>query len=150
MLLLLAQTIRLIPDATVIFQLIIFLAVVVILSVFVFRPTLKILDERRRRTSDLQKETDKLSTDAAAMDREYAEKIAVARTEGSALERELLNLGEDEARKIIGAAKQEGRQSISKTHDEIVSDTAKTKQDLTKQISDFAKMIVAKVLLRRP
>ncbi len=146
MILLLGQTVNLIPDKTVIWQLAIFLAVVAVLSFFVFKPTLKLLDERRRNTVVLQQETDKFMADADSLEDEYNEQIFAARREGHEAERNLLNLGEEEARKIVGEAKEKQKGEIEKVRDEITSVTAQSKQELSKNVGDFSRMIVSKVL----
>lgn len=146
MILLLAQTITLIPDKTVIWQLLIFLTVVAVLSFFVFKPTLKILDERLRNTSILQKEIERLTADAGTFEDEYNEKISAAKYKGSRAERDLLSLGEDEARKIIAEAREKQKGEIAKVKEEILSESVQSRQELSKQVGDFSKMIVSKVL----
>lgn len=118
----------------------------VVLSVFVFKPTLKILDGRKNKTAELEKETEMLLAEAEVMDCKYNDKITEARIEGSKLEQELLGAGENEARSIINEARQDSRDAISKTRGEILADSAKTKQELSEKIGDYAKMIVAKIL----
>jgi len=127
-------------------QLLIFLSVVAVLSFFVFKPALKILDGRRNKTSELEKDTENLLAQSEAMDSEYDGKINEARIEGSKVERDLIAAGEEEARSIINKAKQKSRDAVSKTHDEIAGESVQTKKDLSNRIDDFAKMIVSKVL----
>jgi F0F1-type ATP synthase membrane subunit b/b' len=146
MILIVGQTVNLIPDKTVIWQLVIFLSVAAVLSFFVFRPTLKILERRRSETLGLEKEIEQLDGESETMEQKYAEKIAAARAEGSATERELVNLGEDEARKIVAAAREKEKGEIARVRDEVASESSASRRELSRSVDEFSKMIVSKVL----
>ena len=68
-----ATDIQIMPDATVGFELVIFLATAAVLTLFVFRPTLRLIDRRRAFTSDA-------ATEAAAL-AEEAEQLELGRRE---------------------------------------------------------------------
>jgi F0F1-type ATP synthase membrane subunit b/b' len=146
MMLLMGQTVNLLPDKTVIWQLIIFLFVAAVLSFLVFRPTMKILERRRSETLGLEKKIGQVDQEAEVMEQKYAEKIAEARAEGSAAERELVNLGEEEARKIVAAAREKEKTEIGKVRDEVASDSSASRRELSRSVDEFSKMIVSKIL----
>jgi len=145
---LIGQSVNLIPDSTVIHQIIIFLIVLSVLTIFVFKPVLRIIEKRRGQTVDLNLQAQKLLSESETMDRRYNENLAVAKMEGSRLERELLRQGEEEGRTIVAKARDEERQAIARKRTEIQAAAQRVRQDLSLQIEEVAQMIIAKVLGR--
>lgn len=140
------QAINLIPDRTVIPQLFIFLAVTAVLTIFVFRPLLKIMDARREKTGLLEEEAARLVSESESMEREYEETLAAARIDGERTERELVRLGESEAQTIIAGAKEESRRRTARLKDEISKESVGARGRLTSDVDAFADMICQKVL----
>ncbi len=140
------QPINLIPDRTVMPQLFIFLAVTAVLTIFVFRPLLKIMDVRREKTGLLEEEAARLASESESMEREYEEKLAAARIDGERAELELVRLGESEAQAIIAAAKEESRRRTARLKDEISKEGVGARGRLASDVDAFADMICQKVL----
>jgi F-type H+-transporting ATPase subunit b len=145
-LLLAAQTISLKPDSTVIWQLIIFLSLIFILTIFVFRPVLKILEGRKQETLELEKETERLLADAKKLDSDYAGIISKARSEGGVAEQRLVSEGGVKARATISEAREEAKGTITRARDKIRYEGSKTGEELSKKIDEYTKMIISKVL----
>jgi len=148
MMLLIGQSISLIPDKTAVWQFLIFMAVMVILTIFVFRPTLKILEKRREQTADLSNRADQLIADAIKMDKEYTDEMEVAKKEGAATEQELIRQGEEEARAVITNARNEAQQTMLNWRGQLKTEGAETQQRLQHNIDEFAQMIINKILGR--
>lgn len=140
------ESIKLIPDATVFYQLIIFLVVVAILTVFVFRPILRILDKRRDKTNETQIRAEMLQGDINLMNQEYDQTISRARNEGSAIQQQLINKAEIDAKKILEEAKENEKELFRKNSELIFNETAALKTGLEKKVEEYSKMIVSKVL----
>lgn len=140
------ESIKLIPDTTVFYQLVIFLAVVAILSVFVFRPVLRILDKRRDKTSETQNRAEMLQGDINLMNQQYDETISHARNYGCAIQQQIINKGQADSKKILEAAKTDEKELFRKNSELIFNETAALKTDLTKKVDEYSKLIVSKVL----
>jgi F-type H+-transporting ATPase subunit b len=140
------EPIRLIPDFTVFYQLAIFLAVVAILSVFVFRPVLRILDKRRDKTLETEVRAEMLQTDINLINKEYDETISRARKEGCIIQQQVINKAEADAKKIIQAARREEKELSEKSRERISAEKTLLKKDLSKNIDEFSDMIVSKIL----
>lgn len=136
----------LIPDTTVFFQLIVFLVVLAVLTLFIFKPTLRILDKRHEQTVETHKRAELLDEDANDMNYEYDKTLETARLDGSIVQQNLLKEGQAEAAKIISSAKQEEKKASLERRDYIQKETQKIKADLNQDVDEYAKMIVSKVL----
>jgi len=146
LLLLAAQTINLMPDLTVIWQLAIFLSLIFVLTIFVFRPVLKILEGRKQETLELERETERLLSEAEKLDSDYGEIISKARSEGGVAEQRLVSEGGAEARAITSEAREEAKGTIRRARDKIKYEGSKTSEELSKKIGEYSKMIISKVL----
>lgn len=146
MILLLGQHVRLIPDATVFFQLAIFLVTVAVLTIFVFKPALKILDRRREQTDELQSLAQKLNGASDSMDAEYDRRMAEAKLEGSSLERELIKQGEEEGRAIVATAKQQEHAAMMTIRENLHVEAESARKSLSHETSEFVRLILNKVL----
>ena len=142
-------SVNLIPDTTVFFQLIVFLVVVVVLTFLVFKPTLRILDKRHSRTTELMMHAEMLSNDANDMNRDYDETLTAARHESTAIQHKLIKEGEEEARNIIAAAKQEDKKTSASRHDYLLQESVRIKTDLARKVDDYTNLIIDKVLDKR-
>lgn len=146
LLLLASQNISLVPDRTVIWQLMIFLFLIFILTVFVFRPVLKILDGRKQDTLMLEKETERLLAEAKKLESDYAQMIAKGRSEGGVAEQRLVSEGAAKARAIISEAREEAKGTITRARDKMRYEGAKTGEELSQRVDEYSKMIISKVL----
>lgn len=146
MLLLLGEAVSLVPDKTLLPQLLIFFAAAFVLSIFVFRPVLKIIDERRKRTFGLNIQADELAVKSNQLLDKYNEVISAAKREGEIEQEKIIKVGQGEAKKIIVSAKQVANEAKKKQEDVIIKEADLIRSELGKKREDLAKLIVSKVL----
>jgi F0F1-type ATP synthase membrane subunit b/b' len=82
------------------------------------------------------------------MDKEYTDKMEVAKKEGAAREQELIRRGEEEARTIITKARNEAQQTMLNWRSQLKTESAETQQRLQYNIDEFVHMIIKKILGR--
>ena len=143
-----AQTVSLIPDATVIFQILIFLSILAVLTFFVFKPVFKIIEKRHKLIVGLPLQSQKLLSDAEDMDRRYAENLAAARMEGTNLEQKLINEGDEEGRIIVAKAREQEHRALLERRTEIEEAARVARKETAARVEDVTQLIIAKVLGR--
>ena len=83
-----------VPNATLIFQAVTFLVLMVILDKMLFKPVLRILDERKARTEGRRQNAAEAEKQAETIWEDYETKIAQARSEAEAVRAELVKQGD--------------------------------------------------------
>lgn len=112
-------------------QIVNFTIVVVVLSFFVYRPVLKLLDDRRDRIQKSMKEVDRINQEKKNLDAlkaevlskadaEAGEVLAKAKKQGEAMRQEIIDAGHREAADIIARGRkqleQERRTVLQEVH----------------------------------
>lgn len=108
----LAAEIHLMPDWTVFVQMGVFLLVLVVLFLFVIRPTLRVIDQRRRFTAAARAEGDRLNAEADRLDAERRAAIARAIDEASALRERQEAAAHRDAERVVAEARQEAQRLL--------------------------------------
>jgi len=135
-------------DGTLLLQFLLFVTMVIVLSRFLFRPYLKMRDERDKGIAGARHEAHEMESRASKMVADYDAKLTRAkqrggeerarlRSEGAARERQLLGAARDEAGKILDGA----RKTISKQ-------TETARATLTAEANVLAKQMAKKILGR--
>lgn len=117
-----------------------------LLKRFLFQPVKAIIDKRQQEIKDAFDEADAMKTNAVAMEKEYTEKLASAKTEAAEIVREASRRAESRSEEIIGEAKQEAGRMMEKAHIEIEREKQKAMNDIKDDITDIATMIASKVI----
>jgi F-type H+-transporting ATPase subunit b len=133
----------LIPNQTIIYMWLIFMASYWVLSRFVFKPTIPIINERYKRTEGLVHETKVLSEKVAKLQAEYATLMEETRQEARQVREEIVQAAETEAKEIIAQTRQASEKTISKAKSEIAGEVsvalvqvARMSEELASQMSD--------------
>lgn len=139
----------LIPNSTLLIQVVIFFACYFVLKALVFKPYLELLKVRAEKTIGLETRANEAVAEAAALKTKYEEHLQVERKKVQAwVEEERRKISEEE-RKII----QEGRDVASKELDVIRSNSQaeleKAKKELAPLVSEYASAIASKLLGRK-
>lgn len=94
-------------DSSVFFQVINFLLLTLILNVLLYKPALRVLDERSRRLSASGEECRRLEADLSGREAAYEARLLQAKLEATGVRDRLVREGTEEARKIIDQVNQE-------------------------------------------
>lgn len=138
--------ITLVPDWTLVFQLAIFLVVIAVLTKFIFKPILKIIDQRRYFTKHSIETADRLNQYSISLENEYKEKInkAVAKASNDATLR--ISSCRTSAEDAVSAAKKQASVMIQTTEQELDSKVEGLAQETKKVLKNLSGEIVTKIL----
>jgi F-type H+-transporting ATPase subunit b len=94
-------------DSTLFYQIVNFLLLIYILNVLLYKPILKILDERKKKLQGSEDEIKALQQTVEQKTAEYEEKIRLAKLEAMSQRNEIQKEGAEEGKKIIDGAKED-------------------------------------------
>jgi F-type H+-transporting ATPase subunit b len=96
-------------DISILYQVVLFIVLLVVLNKILFQPYLTLLDERERRTSGAQQDSVDLEREGAQLRAQYEEKIAQGQSTAGAERQRILQVAREEREKILGQARVERR-----------------------------------------
>jgi F-type H+-transporting ATPase subunit b len=135
-------------DFTAVYQIVLFLVLWAVLDRVLFRPYLKLLDERERRTGGARTEIAELQTQAERLRAQYEEKIAVAEAEGRTTRETILAGAREQRDAIIGSAREKAARMLETVRGELASQMQKERQLALVEASNVARDMARKVLGR--
>ena len=137
-----------IVDITAVYEIVLFLILWAILDRVLFRPYLKLLDERERRTGGARAEIVDLQTQAERLRARYEEKISVADAEGRAAREAILTEGREQRDGIVGSAREEAARLLEAVRGEIARQMQHERQLAVAEASTVARDMARKILGR--
>ncbi|HPD57140.1 MAG TPA: ATP synthase F0 subunit B [Smithellaceae bacterium] len=136
------------PDITLLVQMAIFLGLVFVLNFLLYKPVLSIIDRRKKQLEELENEI-KLFNDAVDKKAsEYEDKLRQAKTKGSDLKKEIIQEGNEQARKIVDAVRNEIPSLIQEFQSKMEREVSAARQVLQNQSKTLSVDIATKVLGR--
>jgi F-type H+-transporting ATPase subunit b len=135
-------------NISVIYQMINFLALMVLLNFVLYRPIRGILQKRSEKMAQLgsditsSEETVKSRTEQLELQR------SEARKEGAGVREELKSEGHEEEKALITAATQEMEEAVAKVRAEIQSEIGQARDELKGQVQSFGQGLAEKILGR--
>ena len=141
-------SISVIPDMSLIVQIVNFIIIIWVLNIVLYRPIRKILIERKEKITSLEQNVEKLNEDAAGKDEAFLVGIKDARTRGLKEKEVLLKEGTEEEKKIIEQINQKAQANLAEVRDKIATDAQNVRASLNKEIDTFANAISEKILGR--
>ena len=90
-----------IPDYTLLIQIVTFLLLIYILNHLLFKPILNIIDRRKKQLEELENEIKLFNDSVNKRVSEYDEKLKQAKTNASELKKEIIKEGDDQAKSIV-------------------------------------------------
>jgi len=144
----LAMEINLMPDWTVLVQLAIFLTALAVLYYFVFKPSLKCIDQRNKFTKDARANTEKLNNEADQKLSEREKRMSEAINEANFKKTQEISLKRKEAENILAKARNEAKLIIDSTETSVEISEKLVKQEMDKQADILSAEIVARIVDR--
>lgn len=136
-------------DISILYQVILFVLLLLVLNKVLFKPYLALLDNRERRTSGAQHDSVDLEREGAHLRAQYEEKIAQGQaTAGDERER-ILQAAREEREKILGQARQEAEQHLAHARQEIAAALQVERRLAIAEATTIAAEIASKVLGRK-
>jgi F-type H+-transporting ATPase subunit b len=96
-----------IPDYTLLVQMVIFLALVFVLNILLFKPILAIIDRRKKQLEESENEIRLFNESVEKRVAEYEEKLKQAKLKASEQKKEIIQEGVNQAKNIVDAVRNE-------------------------------------------
>lgn len=134
--------IQLLPDSSVLYQLVVFLLAVAVLNHFVLKPALLLLRRREEATSGAKAKAESLQDEARRMEDEAASKVHGARSEAIAAEELKRREAESFAKSIIDGARTKANTLQEEEHRSLEASRRLLQQKLEREVPDYAALII--------
>ena len=133
---------------TALFALANFLFLFFMLRKFLFKPVMKMIDDRQKEIDDLYKDAEDAKKDAQAKQQEYDRKLSAAQQTSEQLVREAVARGQSREEEILRQANAQASAMMDKAADDIAREKKKAVNDAKDEISVIALSIAGKVVGR--
>ncbi len=137
-----------IPDGSVLIQIINFVFLIWVLNILLYRPIRKILARRKEKIDGLELSIETSDKDALEKDEAFSAGIKEARARGFKEKEALMQQATDEEKKIIADINSKAQAELAEIRKKIVSEADVARASLQKEIDDFANQICQKILGR--
>lgn len=136
-------------DQTVVIQIICFLVLWFVLNKLLFRPYLRLLEERESRTEGVRRETADLEGEGQRLRAEYEERIAEARESGRVAKERILDQAREQRERLLSGAREEAANILERVRGEIRSQLQKERVIAATEATAIAQAMANKILGRR-
>ncbi len=137
-----------IPDLTALYQLVIFLAAVFVLSRYLIRPVLGVFEARDRMTRGTRREAEALKEEADESAARYTAEIEKTWREAFQEKERILHEADVQAHAILDKAREEGQRTIEELRARMDTDVSATREALRAELSGLARQMSARLLGR--
>jgi F-type H+-transporting ATPase subunit b len=143
-----AAGIQVIPDSSVVIQVVNFIFLIWVLNIILYKPIRKIVAERKSKVEGLEGRINSLNQDALEKDQAYGAGIKDARTKGLAEKDAMIQAAEEEEKKVVRTITAKAQADLSEIRKKIIADTEEVRVILQKEVDAFAVEIGQKILGR--
>ena len=133
---------------TALFVLLNTLTVIFVGTKFLFKPVMKMIEERQTEIDDMYASADAAEKNAKALENEYNEKLAAAKDTSERIIREAVARGQSREEEIIRQANREAAAIMDKANADIELEKKKAINEAKDEISGLAMEIAGKVVGR--
>ena len=123
-----------------------FIILFVGLSIVLYKPVLKMLDERQAKIRDSMEQAERIKQETEHSEEEIKTQIEKARKEGQAVIAQATQIGERLKEEAKDSARQETESLIAKARTEIQRERDKTIEELRAEFADIAILAAEKVI----
>ena len=118
----------------------------IVLKKNLFKPVMKMIEDRQNEIDDMYRKADDSKQQAEALQAQYEEKFAAATLEAERIVKEAVHRGHDREAEIIRAANEEASAIREKASADIAQEKKKAVAEAKGEISDLALEIAEKVI----
>ncbi len=123
-----------------------FIILFTLLGVFLYKPVLKVLDERQTKIKESMEQAEKIRQETAHSEEEIKAHLEKARKEGQAVIAQATQIGERIKEEAKDGARQEAESLIAKARTEIQLERDKTVEELRAEFADIAILAAEKMI----
>ena len=138
-----------IPDYTLLIQMVTFIALIFILNILLYKPILTIIDRRKKQLEELENEIKLFNDSVDKRAAEYDEKLKLAKTNASEIKKGIIKEGADKAKGIVDAVRNEIPLMTQEFQKKMDKEIMAARQILEGQSRGLSLQIAEKVLGRR-
>lgn len=124
------------------------IALFLVLKKFLFKPVMKVIEDRQQEIDEMYESAGKAEADAKAMQQEYQQKLADASQTSEKLVKEAVARGQARQEEIVRQANAEAAAILNKANADIAQEKKKALNDAKDEISVIAMAIAGKVVGR--
>jgi F-type H+-transporting ATPase subunit b len=135
-------------NITLLIQLAIILTVMVLLNQILFKPVMRVLEERRARTEGRRKAAAELEGKAEAVWADYQKRIQEARGQGDRARAEFVRLAEEERQRATEAASEEAEKTVTAVRARVRAEAADARKALEAEARRLADSAAQRILGR--
>lgn len=133
-------------NATLIAQVVNFLFLVFVLAKFAYKPVAKMMEDRKNKIASDLEAAEKARTDAEAIQKECAEKLAAARQEAAAIIEEARKDAQALRDKAVADTRAEQDKIVADAKAAIANDKKAAMDDVRAQVVDLAMAAAGKII----
>mgnify|MGYP000923966016 FL=1 len=137
-----------IPDLTLVVQMVIFLALIFILNLLLYKPILSIIDRRKKQLEESENEIKLFNESVEKRVAEYEEKLKQAKLKASEQKKEIIQEGVNQAKNIVDAVRNEIPSIAREFQQKMDKEIDKAKAVLDGRYKDLSMEIARKILGR--
>lgn len=138
--------INLLPDITILPMWVIFMVVMSILSRFVFKPTLDLMEKREEQTDKLKDTAGDLLQENKELAEDYQTQLIQARQAAAKARESFIEEARSEEKRLVEAARQENEAQMASLQSKIKEEVGQAKTEIQNYADNLSQLIVAKVL----
>lgn len=135
-------------DSTLFIQAVLFAVMGFIASKLLFRPYLRMREERAAGIEGARDDAERMQAEAAARLTEYEEKLAAARSRAQVEQRKIRSEAADHEREVTDKARAEANKAITSAREKVDSEVEAARNELMPRADELARDMVSKLLER--
>lgn len=135
-------------NATLLVQLVNFLLLMYLLNRILFRPMLRVLEERRERTEGRRKKAAQLDSESQAIWDDYQKRIQAAKADADRTRTQLIRQGEAERERLLAAATAQSDKAVAQVRARLRGEAEEARRSLRAQAAQLAESVAQRILGR--
>lgn len=135
-------------DQSIIYQVLIFVVLWLILSRLLFRPYLKLLEDREHKTAGALHESSDLEREGERLKLQYEEKIALAQSAGNAAKEAIIQRARQQRERIVTESRDEATRTLEAVRQEVQKQLEQERQLAAAASASLARDLASKILGR--
>ena len=135
-------------NATLLIQIVVFLPLMVLLNRLLFKPMVRVLEERKDRTETRRKKAVQLDGEAEGLWAEYQKRVQEARADGDRTREQLVRQGEAERQKLVDAAGSQAEKTVTEVRARVRAEVQEARKALEAEAKALAGSAAQKILGR--
>lgn len=140
--------IEVIPDISLVYQMINFLVLLFVLNLVLYKPIRKVLLERKAKIEGMQAGAEKAATDMVAGEDAYKNGLRQARSEGLKKKEAFVEEASQAEKEIIDRINKKAQANLAEIKKQVADETEQARKALEGEVEAYAKAIGEKILGR--